>query len=412
VVPATEYALPAGLRVRTLSDDELRGAYDLFRASVHDGPASDEHWGVMARTYAADRTLGAFDGDRLVGAAMSFPSSLTVPGGNILPMSGVTFVGVRADYRRRGALTGLMGAQLADIAARGEVFAGLRASEPVIYGRFGYGVASVARNLKITTRRAALRPDVPTAGRIRLLDKDEILPALRAAYPRLQPNRHGAIGRTAQWWTFGYERRLVTDYLLVAAHFDAEGTIDGWASYRPQEDDSDDPRAGAGLRVLDFQSADQGVANDLWRYLIAVDLVDDVVVYVRPTDDPIEVLLVNSHAVQSDLDDELWLRIVDVSTALAARTYNDAAPVVVEVVDPLLPNNSGRYRVGPHGAERTIDAPALTVGPDALSMLYLGTWRASTLAGIGRLDAADPTALADADRLFATDGAAWCGTLF
>jgi predicted acetyltransferase len=405
-------ALNTGLSVRTLADGELRGAYDLFRASVHDGPAADEHWDVLVRTYVADRTFGAFDGERLVGTALSFASSLTVPGGDILPMSGVTFVGVRADYRRRGALTGMMRAQLADVAARGEVFAGLRASEPAIYGRFGYGVASFARNIKINTRRAALRADVPTSGRVRLLDKDEIVAELRAAYPRLQPARHGSIGRSVQWWAFGYERRLVADALLVAAHFDADGAIDGWVSYVPQEDDSDDPRAGVILRVLDFQSADQGVANDLWRYLISVDLVDEVMVYVRPTDDPIEVMLANWHAVRSDLDDELWLRIVDVPAALAGRTYNDAPPVVVEVVDPLLPNNSGRYRVGPDGVARTTDAPALTVGPEELSMLYLGTWRASTLAGIGRLGVADPTALADVDRLFATDRAAWGGTLF
>ncbi len=408
----TQTLLPTGLSFRPLADDELRGANDLFRASLHDQPASDENWAVMVRAYVADRTFGAFDGDRQVGTATSFPSSLTVPGGNILPMSGVTFVGVRTDHRRRGALTGLMNAQLLDIAARGEVFAGLHASEPVIYGRFGYGVATVGRTLKVLTRRAALRPEVPTAGRVRLLDNDEIVPALQAAYPRVQPTRHGLMGRSPQWWALGYERRLATDYLLVAAHFDVEGAIDGWVSYRPEEDSSDDPRAGSGLRVLDFQSVDQGVANDLWRYLLGVDLVDDVVAYVRPTDDPLEAMLVNAHAIRSDLDDELWLRIVDVPAALAGRAYNAAAPVVVEVVDPLLPNNSGRYRVGPDGVARTTDTPALTVDPEALAMLYLGTWRATTLADIGRLAVADRTALADADRLFATDRPAWSGTLF
>lgn len=408
----TQTLLPTGLTFRSVPEDRLRGANDLFRAALHEKPGDDEHWDAMKGAYLADRTFGAFDGDRQVGTTMSFPSSLTVPGGAILPAAGVTYVGVRSDYRRRGALTGMMRTQLEDVAARGEVFAALHASEPVIYGRFGYGVGTVARTIKVFSQRAELRPEVPVSGTVRLLDKDEVMPALRAAYPGVQPTRAGLMGRSPQWWTLAYERRLTTDYLLVAAHFTPAGEVDGWVAYRPADDDSDDPRANSGLRVLDFQSADQGAANDLWRYLVNVDLIDDVIAYFRPVDDPLEAMLVNSYAVRSEDDEELWLRIVDLPAALAARTYGDAAPVVVEVVDSLLPGNSGRYWIGPHGTQRTGAAPALTMTTDVLAMLYLGTWRASTLAAIGRITVADPAALPAADRLFAVDRPAWNGSLF
>jgi predicted acetyltransferase len=408
----TQTLLPTGLAFRSVAADQMRGSYDLFRAAVHDAPASDEHWDVMTRAHVVDRTFGAFDGDRQIGTATSFPASLTVPGGAILPMAAVTFVGVRTDYRRRGALSGMMRVQLADLAARGDVFAGLHASEPVIYERFGYGVGTVGRTIKMINRRAAMRPDVPVAGTVRLLDKDEVVPALQAAYPRFQATRAGLMGRSPQWWALAYERRLTTGYLLVAGHFDAAGTLDGWVAYRPEEDTSDDPRAGSGLRVLDFQSADQSVANDLWRYLIGVDLIEDTIVYYRPPDDPVEATLVNAHAVRSEADDELWLRIVDVPAALAARAYGVAAPVVIEVVDTLLPANSGRYRVGPHATGRTSEPAALTMAVETLAMLYLGTWRASALAAIGRVTVADPSALVAMDRLFAVDQPAWSGTLF
>ena len=408
----TQTLLPTGLTFRPVAADQLRGSYDLFRVAVHDGPASDEHWAVMARAHVADRTFGAFDGDRQIGTATSIPASLTLPGGNILPMAAVTFVGVRTDYRRRGALRGMMRLQLADLAARGDVFAGLHASEPVIYGRFGYGVSTVARTIKVFNKRAAMRQDVPVAGTVRLLDNDEIVPALAAAYPGIQVARTGLMGRSAQLWTLAYECRLTTGYLLVAGHFDAAGTLDGWVAYRPEEDTSDDPRAGSGLRVLDFQFADQGAANDLWRYLIGVDMIDNTIAYYRPMDDPIEATLVNAHAIRSEADDELWLRIVDVPAALAARTYGVAPPVVIEIVDSLLPTNSGRYRVGPHATESTSDPAALTMDVEALAMLYLGTWRASTLAGIGRITVTDPTALTTADRLFAVNQPAWTGTMF
>jgi predicted acetyltransferase len=408
----TQTLLPTGLTFRTVAEDQLRSANDIFRAALHEGPIADERWELLKDAYLADRTFGAFDGDRQVGNTTSFPSSLTVPGGEILPAAGVTYVGVRSDYRRRGALSGMMRAQLEDCAARGEVFAALHASEPVIYGRFGYGVATVGRTVKVESSRAAMRPDVPVAGTVRLLDKDEILPALQAVYPALQPTRTGLMGRSPQWWAIGYRRRIELDHTLVAAHLTPAGDIDGWVCYQPQEDDSDDPRANSGLRVLDFQAADQSAVNDLWRYLVGIDLVDTIVAYYRPVDDPIEEMLVNSHAVRSERDDELWLRIVDVPAALAGRTYGVAAPVVIEVVDPLLPNNSGRYHIGPQGMGRTGNEPALTMSVETLAMLYLGAFQASTLAGIGRITVADPAAPRAADRLFAVDRPAWNGTLF
>jgi predicted acetyltransferase len=404
ILPAT------GLKFRTLTDDELRTAYTLFRASMHDGPVSDEAWQVMVRAYDAARTYGAFAGGRMIGTAASLPSSLTVPGGQSLPMAAVTYVGVRADHRRRGALTGMMHTQLTELAEAGEVVAALHATEQVIYGRYGYGVATVTRMMKVRTSGASLRPEVPTAGEVRLLDGDEALSVLPAAYERLRHTRAGMMGRASLWWTLGYERRLKSERFLVAAHQDADGTIDGWVGYEATA--SADPRTGWALAALDFQAANQGVTNDLWRYLLGIDLIDEVTVYMRPLDDPLEAALVDAAAVRSELDDELWLRLVDVPAALAARTYGRAEPVVVEVVDRLLPNNSGRYRISPHGTERTTEAAALTLDVETLAMLYLGAWRASTLADIGRIEATDPAALPVADRLFATDRPAWCGTMF
>lgn len=408
----TQTLLPTGLAFRRVTDDELRAANDIFRGALHYKPASDEFWAAIAKAFTADRTFGAYDGDRVIGTATSIESSLTVPGGAMLPAAAVTGVGVRSDYRRRGALTGMMRAQLEDCAARGDVLAILHASEPGIYGRFGYGLATLVRNVRVRSQRAVMRPEVPVAGTVRILDKDEIVPVLSAAYPAIQSTRVGYMSRSPQWWVLGYERRLIDEYLLVAAHVTPGGDVDGWVAYRPTDDDSDDPRANSSLHVLDFQAADQGVANDLWRHLIGVDLIDEVVVYFRPMDDPIEEMLVDAYAVRSERDDELWLRLVDVPTALAGRTYGTAEPVVLEVVDPLLPANSGRYRVGPHGMERTEDAPALTMPVEVLGKLYLGAFQASTLAAIGQITVTDPTALPAADRLFAVDRPACNGTMF
>ncbi|MGY2030548.1 sterol carrier protein domain-containing protein [Nocardia gipuzkoensis] len=110
--------------------------------------------------------------------------------------------------------------------------------------------------------------------------------------------------------------------------------------------------------------------------------------------------------------DETWLRLVDVTQALARRAYREAAAVVVEVVDPLLAANSGRYRIAVDGVRRVRETAEVTVGVADLAAVYLGgtTWRA--LAFAGRVDEHRPGAVAAADALFATDGLPFSGTFF
>lgn len=396
---------------RAVRDDELRMASDVFRGALHEEPLNDEKWATVRKVYEPGRTYGAFAGDAMIGTIASLSSSLTVPGGAVLPMAAVTAVGVRTDHRRRGALTGMMRLKLTELAAAGEVFAALHAAEPTIYGRFGYGFATRVRTMRVHSRRARMRPEVPTSGTVRLLTQDEAMTLLPDVYARLRTHP-GMMGRSPAWWVLGYENRMAHGYFRAAGHYDEHGVLDGFVGYRPGSFPSDDPRVGAPITVLDFMAATQGVANDLWRFLLDIDLVEEVTVYGRPVDDPLEAMLVDFFAVRSERDDELWLRVVDVPRALAARTYGPADPVVVEVVDPLLPDNSGRYLISPHGTERVSGPPALTMSVETLGMVYLGEWRPSTLAGIGRVAARDPAALAAADRLFATDRPAWCGSLF
>jgi predicted acetyltransferase len=398
------------LTFRKLADDELRSAGDLFCQTVHSRPPSDEIWAYSRRSYQSDRTFGAFDGDTLVGTTYSWDSALTVPGGRMLPMAAVTRVGVRTDHTRRGALTGLMRRQLASAADADMVFAGLLASEPVIYGRFGFGIATLSSIVRIRRPLARVRPEAATSGVVRLLSVEDALAQLPKAYAAMLPGRPGMIDRSDVYWALGYERRMRGEDFFAAAHYTESGVIDGCVLYDINE--PADPLAGATLSVVDFQAANEAATNDLWRFLLGVDLVDEVVVYGRPVDDPIQALLVNGAAARCDVrEDALWIRLVDVPAALAARPY-DGDPVVIEVRDPLLDTNSGRYRVSPHGTERTEAAAELTMDVDVLAMLYLGAWRATDLVGAGRITAVDPTAAARADRLFAHDRQPWSGTFF
>ncbi|NEA37354.1 GNAT family N-acetyltransferase [Streptomyces sp. SID13031] len=399
------------LTVRPIEDSEARAAHTLFRGTLHMPPTSDDQWAFVQDSFEPGRTLAAYTQGCMVGTALAWTSAVTVPGGTVCPMAAVTRVGVRSDFRRRGVFSALMREQLAEIAARGEPFAGLHASEPGIYGRFGYGVATQARTTYLDTARAELRADLPLAGEVRLIDPAEAVRSLPGLYSRMRQLRTGALMRPRPWWAVYYDRPVgLGEYLRIAVHRGAGGD-DGFVVYRPTL--SVDPAGGATLEVDDFQAANAAVANGLWRFLLNIDMVEQLVVRSRPVDEPLSAMLTDSRAMTKESSDaELWLRLVDVRLALACRTYGDPGPLVIEVIDRCLPRNSGRYRLAGGQVTLVDDPPQLIVDAESLAMIYLGTYRPSTLAGIGRARVADPAAAAHADRVFATVDVGWCGTYF
>ncbi len=128
---------------------------------------------------------------------------MTIPGG-VAPCAGITYVGVMPTHRRRGVLTRAHARQLDDLHRRGEPLAALWASEPVIYGRFGYGIASPAASMEAEHAGFAFRDDPGPSGTVRLLTKDEARKLFPPIYERarLQRQRHdvplgGALERAA-----------------------------------------------------------------------------------------------------------------------------------------------------------------------------------------------------------------------
>jgi predicted acetyltransferase len=366
---------------------------------------------------------------RLVATTTSMPSQTTVPGGAVLPLAAVTRVGVRADRTRRGLLTALMRAQLDDLRARGDALALLWASEAAIYGRFGYGVATRGASVRVRASRAALRPQAPAGGTVRLLDAAEIPAVLSAVHDGLALRRPGGIPRSPAWWDTMLTR-FADDTLLAAVHTGNRGD-DGFALavVAAPPHSAPVPRGSAlhsdltrALQVIDLHAADTAAAAGLWRFLLGVDLVTHVLVENRPLDDPLDLLLAHPRERSvTTLADETWLRLVDVPAALAARAFPAAggrtAPAVrLAVHDPLLPDNAGVYelgggtatRVGPLGAVRA----QLECDVAALAPAYLGDRAPSVLAATGWWTVHDPAAVAHADALFATDVAPWCGTHF
>lgn len=398
--------------VHSLEESWFRAANTLFLRTLHAPPATDAQWERARQLHEPGRVLGGFlNGDDFVGTARSMGVELAVPGGAV-PAGAVTGIGVRADRTRRGVMTALLRRQFQDLHERGEPVAILHASETVIYERFGYGVASRSRRVSLEAARAEIRPEAPTSGTVEIVDADTASELLPEAYRGMVLNRSGMISRSDAWWGVGLMPPPGGER-VVLLHRDASGDVDGFVSYLPAKRDYRFDDGSVTLRVGDFQAANAAAAADLWRFLLNMDLVKSVVAANRPVDEPLEWWLTDRRQVCTEtLDDDLWLRLVDVETALRARSFGDAPAVVVEVRDGFLAENEGCYRIGPDGVSRCSERPQVSLDVSTLGALYLGDHPVSRMVAAGRIAVHDAGAEEALGRLFASVESPWCGTGF
>ncbi|MFF0145200.1 putative acetyltransferase [Amycolatopsis sulphurea] len=395
--------------IRTLETaDEINAGFRVFlRAMV----------GLPIRTVDATeitdpgRYLGALDGATVVGGADSYGSWLVVPGGGRVSHAAVTHVGVLPTHRRRGIVSRLMARQLRDIAERGEVVASLRASETVIYERFGYGVASSVLSGQVDLRRARLRPNLPSGGVVRLVDAGVTTELLAGIYD--QAAWPGAIRRPAGWWRQHEKLRDADPTVHYVVVHSSDGVDDGYAVYHPVNTAGWFTSADKTVMVSDFVALNDSARAGLWRHLLSLDLVDVVAFESLAPDDPLPLAVLDRRAVQlGSARDETWLRLVDVEAALRARSWGGEDPITVHVTDSLLGANNGTFEVGPKTVGRTDSAPELSVDVATLGAAYLGGSRWRHLAATGQVTVHDPDAIARADTLFASASAPFSGTTF
>ncbi len=372
-----------------------------------------------------DRWLGAFEAEGselVVGCASALSLRLTVPGSEVAA-AGVTGVGVRPDHRRRGVLRALMRRQLGDVRERGEPIAALWASEGAIYGRFGYGLAAMDGFFEVETRRTDYARERPTEGRVRIVEEDEAASLIPPLYETMRSRTPGALSRSRTWWQSAtladpdYSRHGFGPKFRVV--YEADGRPEGYAIYRIKDDwDHRGPKNV--LQVNEAVTNTPRASRELWRYLFDVDLVEKVRSQRVPVPALLQHLLAEPRALGLVVNDGLWIRIVDVPEALAARRYGATDELVLEVSDELYPSNAGRWRIvtaGEPGAAvaevaRVDDDPDLMVDVADLAAVYLGGVRPSDLAAAGRIVESTSGAVVRANALFTADRMPWCNTMF
>ena len=410
---------------RPLTPDDADQVIDLIEIVFHEAPFAQQVRAQERELMHLDRGRGTgifADAEladaELAGAGVIDGFTMSAPGGTV-PLAGVLFVGVSPAFRRRGVASKLIRGQLEALHEQGlEPLAGLTASESVIYGRWGYGVATYSASFTVPRHRSGLRP-VPGTDEIQLrlapTAAAETVAACEAVHFRQVGKRAGMLVRDEFWargaaadpeqWRDG---RSVLRTVLASR---SSGEVTGFARYRTKSEHASNGVATGYTEVSEIYADDLAGFAALAEYLMSLDLTGGVRFFRLPPDSPLVHLLTDFRAAEMRLRDGLYLRIVDVDRALAARTYAVPVDIVLDVTDRLCPWNAGRWRLS--GDEKSATCVATTEPADLaldvreLAAAYLGGSSLTALGEAGLVSELRPGALTSASRAFATDLAPW-----
>jgi predicted acetyltransferase len=378
-------------------------------------PPTDQHsvegW---ERFFEILHTACAWDSGEVVGTSGAFTRDTTVPGGAQLPTAMVTIVTVAATHRRQGVMTNMMRRVLQQAHERGEPIATLWASESVIYGRFGYGMAGQHYNATIGSARAHLShmPEIP--GSVRFVDRTELRNVGPDIWTRTAASRPGMPARTEGGWASAHPLPVDesnTDKKMFYAVYEENGRHEGYVAYKITKSGRDDDHDN--IRVEELIATNDAAQAALYRFLLGIDLIHEINVPTMPQDDPLWWMLSDPRRLKRTAYDAIWLRLLDVERALSARTYAAECDIVLGVEDEFCPWVAGNYRLkvdasGNATCTRTDAAPGIVLPAASLSTCYFGNAKFADLARAGRVEEKTAGAIAAADRAFVSEREPWC----
>lgn len=395
----------------------------------HESTREPEHVAKSLETYRADQRIltgayqtrqvaaGSLPADVPVATFGTLRKTLNIGFGRLLETQMVTAVTVRTSHRRRGLLRRMMSEDLELARRDGVAMAALTASEGTIYGRFGFGVASFERTVKVdTSARFSVRHQA--VGSVEIADPKVLLDLAPKVFDRVHRLTPGSMGRQ-EWYRQVASGSIGRDgkedpAVKVALHYGPDGAVDGYISYKFLGWDTE-PYT---VQVVDLVAASNEGYLELWQFLGAIDLVERVTWEEAPLDDPLTWALSDPRCIDSsDSRDMLWLRILDVAKALEARHYPADGRLVLEVLDPL-GLAAGTFALEVTGGQAAVvpvpesEAADLALDVAALSSIYLGAVCPVTLVAAGRIRENTKGAAFKAWQMFAVERATHCLTHF
>lgn len=311
----------------------------------------------------------------------------------------IATIGVRASHRRKGLLTALMTQELTAGRDRGLTVAALSASEATIYGRFGFAPVDQWRHIEVTSSKVVFKPGVEVArGHLEVVEPGtlrEHIVRLAAAHraAHVGSASPGEVDLIVTSGEFDPVAAGPATSLRALAHFSEEGELDGFATFTPKDSDTGAATATVS-RVLAVSDA---VERALWQGLASIDLIERLDHDQPNADASLDFALVDRRAVKcTSLEDHMWLRLLDLPRAIAARTFPNDGSCVLTVEDRL-GFCAGSWRIDVTGGVGTAtrldtgDVRGATLDVSVLAGLWFGNTAPRTVvdAGLVRGDTAE-----------------------
>jgi predicted acetyltransferase len=397
-----------------VSAEEMRAAFAPIWHYFGQNPPSEDGIEHFKRVLPHERVLAGLDGERIVAGAGSFAFDLTIPGGQV-KAAGITVTGVFPTHRRRGYLRALQRSLIDDARSRGEPVAVLWATEDTLYGQFGYGMASMSAEIDVPRNRTTPFAPNSVRGETRLVPLGEAEPLLAPIYERVACTTPGMFARSSEWW----QDRVLNDMewkrrgggFLQCVVLEIGGKPAAYALYRMNAAFERGVQTG-NIFVIEAMGDSAEATNAIWRFVFEIDWLARVKAIYLPLDHPMLLSLADPRRLNFLVREGLWVRLIDVGTALSARGYATDDAIVAEVADEFCPSNAGRWRISRGGAKRTPDQADLACDVASLGCVYLGGFTFAQLARSLRMTELRAGAIARADAMFRTDRAPWCPELF
>jgi predicted acetyltransferase len=241
-------------------------------------------------------------------------------------------------------------------------------------------------------------------------------------YDAARAGRAGFLARTPDWWVGilpfvdkdargGEARRLVV--------YETDSGPEAYAVYKIKPEWSVRGPGGT-LTVEEAVGSTVRGTREIWRYLLEVDLIRTLKTTRLPADHPLFALVSEPRRLGTTMRDGLWLRIVDVVSALEGRKYGidgrAGGRLTLELRDEYCPWNTGRWTItadeGQARVSKTDSEADVSLDANDLASLFMGASTATALAAAGRVAELRPGGLAAADCFFVTALKPWCPQQF
>jgi predicted acetyltransferase len=328
------------------------------------------------------------DGDVRASAAV-LPLEVFVDGRPV-PMGGIAAVVTDPAYRRRGFAGDLMRAVLRTMRERGMHLSALWPFAHAFYRVYGWELAgeAVAYTLKPT--------DLPTSSEQRHVRayREEDLPEMMGLFEEEAARLSCCVRRSEGRW-----RDVLARKDWQAAVYEVEGRLEGYILYK-MSDWREGREPARTLSVQELVWGSQGAWRALISFLAAQDPLVFEIKHNTPRGEPLHPYLRNSY-VKAEIEPEFMLRLVDVEGALNLLDRAVGKPLVLEVSDDVIEENSGEYTIGESEVVRGAEAEArVSLDVRQLAQLYAGYLPAGQLVRHGLVEPSSSQALEILGELF------------